>query len=204
VGAHVIGSPTESVVLFPSDHAATGQSSGADYVVAQVGSAEHLLFDVAPGGYTVTATPNGAGKLAIHVVSGGSQTTTANGTLAFTVSPAGAVAAVSPSSASSPPAPVAAPPAAGNDAGADAGATTGATTGTPSVGDDAGEDAGATGATGATGTPSVGDDSGTETTSAPPAVDDSGTDAGSTATPDSGPILTSRRKHARHKLEASL
>ena len=193
VGAHVIGSPTESVVLFPSDHAATGQSSGADYVVAQVGSADHLLFDVAPGGYTVTATPNGAGKLAIHVASGGSQTTTANGTLAFTVSAAGAVAAVSPSSASSAPAPVAAPPAAGNDSGADAGATV-ATTGTPSVGDDSGADPVATG------TPSVVDDSGTETTSAPPA-NDSGIAAEPTATPDSGLMLIFRRKHFRHKLE---
>ena len=123
VGAHVVGSPTESVVLFPSDHAATGQTTGADYVVAQAASAEHLLFDVAPGGYTVTATLNAAGKLAIHVASGGSQTPTANGTLAFTVSATGAVAAVSQPSAT--PTPV------GNDAGTNSEAP-------PSLGDDAG------------------------------------------------------------------
>src|ERR1019366_5886164 len=138
VGAHVVGSPTESVVLFPSDHAATGQTTGADYVVAQAASAEHLLFDVAPGGYTVTATLNAAAKLAIHVASGGSQTPTANGTLAFTVSATGAVAAVSQPSAT--PTPVgndagtnsAAPPSLGNDAGTNSAAP-------PSVGLSAGD-----------------------------------------------------------------
>ncbi len=98
VGVHVLDSPKESVVLFAGDHGATGQSSGADYVVAQATDAQHVLFDVAPGKYAVTATPSGTGKLAVHVAAAGSGslTPTANGTLAFAVSEGGAVTAIAP------------------------------------------------------------------------------------------------------------
>ncbi len=93
VGAHIVGSPRESVVLFPSDHAGTGNTMGADYVVTQAADADHVLFDMAPGGYTVTATPGGSGTLAVHVGQGGSLQPTASGTLAFAVTAAGAVSA---------------------------------------------------------------------------------------------------------------
>ena len=96
VGVHVLDSPEESVVLFASDHGATARATGADYVVAQVADAKHVLFDVAPGGYAVTATPNGSGSSTIHIAAGGSLTPTDNGTLAFTVSAGGTVAAVTP------------------------------------------------------------------------------------------------------------
>jgi len=95
LGAHLSGTPRESVVLFAADHAAVAPCTGADYAVAQAGDADHLLFDVAPGGYTVTSTPSG-GKLAVHVAPGGSLYATPQGTLAFVVSASGAVAASSP------------------------------------------------------------------------------------------------------------
>ncbi|MGH7271406.1 MAG: hypothetical protein ACREJ3_13335, partial [Polyangiaceae bacterium] len=99
IGAHVrggarsAGSARESVILFPADHAASAQSSGADYVVAQAADADHVLFDMAPGAYAVTATPSAAGPLAIHVAQtpAGPMQPTANGTLSFTVSAAGVV-----------------------------------------------------------------------------------------------------------------
>jgi hypothetical protein len=98
VGAHVAGGARESVVLFAADHAAVASSSGAEYVVTQAAAADHLIFDLAPGGYSVTATPaNGA--LAVRVAGGGAMQTTAGGTLAFSVTPSGQVSAGAPSSA---------------------------------------------------------------------------------------------------------
>ena len=96
VGVHVLDSPKESVVLFNSDHSAAARSTGADYVVAQATDALHLLFDVAPGGYTATATPTAGGKLAIHVAPGGLLIATGNGTLAFDVSKGAIVSSASP------------------------------------------------------------------------------------------------------------
>jgi hypothetical protein len=90
VGAQFAGGARESVVLFAADHAAVAPSSGADYAVAQAADADHVIFDLVPGAYTVTSTPTN-GKLAIHVASGGSMHTTPNGTLAFSVTAAGAV-----------------------------------------------------------------------------------------------------------------
>jgi hypothetical protein len=96
IGAHVSGTPRESVVLFASDHAGAVATTAADYEVAQTTDADHMLFDVAPGTYAVTATPGAGGKLSVHVASGGSLKPTANGTLAFSVSASGAVAAFKP------------------------------------------------------------------------------------------------------------
>jgi hypothetical protein len=103
VGAHVVGTPRESVVLFAADHAAVASSSGGQYAVTQAAAADHVIFDLVPGAYGVTATPTN-GTLVIQVTAGGSMATTTNGTLAFSVSPAGAVAAEAtppPSSGSS-------------------------------------------------------------------------------------------------------
>ncbi len=94
VGAHAISSPRESVVLFPSDHAGTAQTTGAVYEVAQATDADHMLFDVAPGTYGVTATSTATGKLTVRVTAGGFLKPTASGTLAFAVSASGTVTAV--------------------------------------------------------------------------------------------------------------
>jgi hypothetical protein len=103
VGAHVVGTARESVVLFAADHAATAPTTGGQYTVAQSTDADHVVFDVAPGAYSVSATSSG-GALTVRIAPGGSIQTTAGGTLAFTVSASGAVAAVAtpaPTSSSS-------------------------------------------------------------------------------------------------------
>ncbi len=94
VGAHVASTPRESVVLFASDHTGTTPATGAEYQVTQTADADHMIFDVAAGTYSVTATASAGGKLTVHVTPGGSLAPSASGTLAFTVSPAGAVAAI--------------------------------------------------------------------------------------------------------------
>jgi hypothetical protein len=93
VGAHVRGSPRESVVLFASEHAGGVQCAGGDYALAQATDADHIVFDVAASatGYAVTAALRADGKLAVHVAPGGSLSPTPQGTLAFTVSASGAV-----------------------------------------------------------------------------------------------------------------
>ncbi len=96
VGAHVSGSPRESVVLFASDHAGAVPSTGADYQVAQTNDADHVLFDMAPGTYAVTVAKGAGGKLAVHVAPGGSLAPSASGTLAFTVSASGTVGTIAP------------------------------------------------------------------------------------------------------------
>ena len=69
------------------------QTTGADYEVTQSTDADHMLFDVAPGSYDVTAAAGAAGKLMVRVKAGGSLKPSANGTLAFTVNTTGAVTA---------------------------------------------------------------------------------------------------------------
>jgi hypothetical protein len=93
VGAHVRSTPRESVVLFAGDHKAAAPAAGADYTVTQAADADHVLFDMAPSasGYAVTATAASGGAITVHVAPGGSWKTTAQGTLAFTVSAAGVV-----------------------------------------------------------------------------------------------------------------
>ncbi len=106
VGVHVAGSAPgarESVVLFPSDHAGTAQTTGAGYELTQTTDADHVLFDVAPGTYTANATVDASGKLTVHVTAGGPLKPSASGTLAFAVSPAGAVTASAPPAAPSDP-----------------------------------------------------------------------------------------------------
>jgi hypothetical protein len=92
LGAHVASTPRESVVLFGSDHAAASPCTAVDYAVKQAADADHVIFDMAPSpsGYSVTATPS-AGALAVHVTPGGASMPTPQGTLAFAVSPSGAV-----------------------------------------------------------------------------------------------------------------
>jgi hypothetical protein len=92
-GAHVRSATRESVVLFADDHKAATPCSGADYAVTQGADADHLLFDVAPSatGYAVTTKVSPAGLIAVHVAPGGAFKPTSQGTLAFTVSAAGAV-----------------------------------------------------------------------------------------------------------------
>jgi hypothetical protein len=92
VGAHVAGGTRESVILFAADHAATAPVNGGQYTVTQATDADHVVFDVAPGGYTVTATPS-SGALAVRIAAGGAIQTTSTGTLAFSVSASGVVAA---------------------------------------------------------------------------------------------------------------
>ena len=95
LGAHVVGTPRESVVLFAADHAAAAPSTGGQYTVTQAAAADHVLFDLVPGNYAVTATAAN-GSLVIQVATGGSIATSAIGTLAFTVSAAGEVTAATP------------------------------------------------------------------------------------------------------------
>jgi hypothetical protein len=102
VGAHVAGGARESVVLFAADHAAAAPSSGAEYVVTQTAAADHVIFDLVPGGYAVTATPT-SGALHVHVTPGGSVQTSAGGTLSFSVSPSGEVTTATSTTASAPP-----------------------------------------------------------------------------------------------------
>ena len=78
------------IVLFAADHAGATMGASAHYVVTQTADADHLLVDLAPGGYAVTATPAGA-QLAVDVKAGGTFMASANGTLSFRVSMSGAV-----------------------------------------------------------------------------------------------------------------
>ena len=96
IGAHTLASPRESVVLFPSDHAGATQTTAADYEVTQSTNADHILFDVAPGSYSVTAAADATGKLTVHMKAGGSLKPSANGTLAFAVSASGTVTTATP------------------------------------------------------------------------------------------------------------
>jgi hypothetical protein len=90
VGMELPGTRSQ-VVLFASDQAATGSVSSASYSVQQA-DGDHVLVDVAPSstGYAVSATVSG-GKLAIRVSGGGPHQVSANQTLSFGVSAAGAV-----------------------------------------------------------------------------------------------------------------
>jgi hypothetical protein len=95
LGAHVVSTPRESVVLFGSDHAAASPCTGVDYVVKQATDADHAIFDMAPSpsGYSVTATPSAAG-LVVHVAAGGPRMPTSQGTLVFAVSASGVSARI--------------------------------------------------------------------------------------------------------------
>ncbi len=98
VGVHVL-SARNQVVLFPADAAATATTSSATYTVKQTADADHVLVDVAPGGYSVTATPSGGG-VTVTVKQGGSINASAQGSLCYSVSTSGAVKAC-PAAASS-------------------------------------------------------------------------------------------------------
>jgi hypothetical protein len=93
LGAHVRGSPRESVVLFASDHGGNVPCFSGDYALEQTTDADHILFDVAASttGYAVTASARSDGKLAVHIAPGGTLLPTAQGTLAFTLSASGTV-----------------------------------------------------------------------------------------------------------------
>ncbi|MDB4996588.1 MAG: hypothetical protein JWM74_4020 [Myxococcaceae bacterium] len=91
VGVNV-QSARNQVVLFPADHAGTSTTSAAKYTVAATADADHILVDVAPSasGYAVTATVSGS-NVTVDVRQGGSFKPSAQGSLSFTVTKAGAV-----------------------------------------------------------------------------------------------------------------
>ena len=59
-------------MLFASDHTGATPATGAEYQVAQTADADHMLFDVAAGTYSVTATASAGGKLTVARDPGGS------------------------------------------------------------------------------------------------------------------------------------
>jgi hypothetical protein len=81
------------VVLFPADHAGTATTSAAKYTVSATADADHVLVDVAPSasGYAVTTTVNGS-NITVDVHQGGTFKPSAQGSLSFSVTKAGAVA----------------------------------------------------------------------------------------------------------------
>jgi hypothetical protein len=110
VGVH-LKSAREAVVLFSADHAGAATVSAAEYAVHQTATADHLVFDVAPSasGYSVTTTAASGGVMTVHIAQGGPLTPSAQGTLAFVVSPTGDVSQPPP------------PPSGGGDGGTPAG-----------------------------------------------------------------------------------
>ncbi|WP_394823253.1 hypothetical protein [Pendulispora albinea] len=91
VGVHMQGARNQ-VVLFPGDAPDTATTASARYTVRQTADAEHVLVDVAPGNYSVTASVAG-GSITVDVKPGGSLTASSKGTLCYSVSNSGDVKA---------------------------------------------------------------------------------------------------------------
>ncbi|WP_394846669.1 hypothetical protein LZC95_04280 [Pendulispora brunnea] len=95
-GGNVVGvsvlSARNQVVLFPGDAADTSTTKNARYTVRQSADADHVLVDVAPGNYSVTASGSG-GNLTVDVKQGGSLQASAQGQLCYSVSMSGEVKA---------------------------------------------------------------------------------------------------------------
>ncbi len=88
-GVHLLGARNQ-VVLFTADHVGAALTGAARYLVHQTADADHVLVDMQPGGYSVSATPSG-GSLLISVQKGGTYAVSPAGNLSFAVSTAGAV-----------------------------------------------------------------------------------------------------------------
>jgi hypothetical protein len=87
----LIATPTNTAVLFASNHDGSALHGGASYVLAPAsGTVKNLIFDLVPGaGYTITIAA-GAQPI-VTLAPAGTNTAHANGVLVFTTDNQGQV-----------------------------------------------------------------------------------------------------------------